>query len=102
MQNITFPYWQGSRACYKKYLKSPQWLRDLKFKKYPFWRIDKIRDFQIIKDGGWHFSYLQSPENLLKKIASFSHGEHNKPEIANAKNIEEKIIKIFSQIFENI
>ena len=46
---------------------------------------------QIIKDGGWHFSYLQSPENLLKKIASFSHGEHNKPEIANAKNIEEKI-----------
>ena len=34
---------------------------------------------------------MQSPENLLKKIASFSHGERNKPEIANAKNIEEKI-----------
>ena len=27
----------------KKYLKSPQWLRNLKFKKRPFWRIDKIR-----------------------------------------------------------
>ena len=34
---------------------------------------------------------MQSPENLLKKISSFSHGEHNKPEFANSKNIEEKI-----------
>ena len=83
--------WFGSKICLKKNLKSPQWLRDLKFKKYPFWRIDKIRNLQIIKDGGWHFSYLQSPENLLKKIASFSHGEHNRPEFANEKNIEEKI-----------
>ena len=89
--NETEGNWFGSKICLKKNLRSPQWFRDLKFKKYPFWRIDKIRDLQIIKDGGWHFSYLQSPENLLKKIASFSHGEHNKPEIANAKNIEEKI-----------
>ena len=27
----------------------------------------------------------------LKKISSFSHGERNKPEFANEKNIEEKI-----------
>ena len=53
---------------------------------------------QIIKDGGWHFSYLQSPESLLKKIASFSHGEHNIPEFANSKNIEEKI-KMQKNIF---
>ena len=96
--NETEGDWFGSKICLKKNLKSPQWLRDLKFKKYPFWRIDKIRDLQIIKDGGWHFSYLQSPENLLKKI-SFSHGEHNKPEFANAKNIEEKI-KMQKNIFD--
>ena len=89
--NETEGDWYGSKICLKKNLKSPQWLRDLKFKKYPFWRIDKIRDLQIIKDGGWHFSYLQSTENILKKIASFSHGEHNKPEFANLKNIEENI-----------
>ena len=35
----------------KKYLKSPQWLRDLKFKKRPFWRIDKFRLNNIIEDG---------------------------------------------------
>ena len=96
--NETEGDWYGSKICLKKNLKSPQWLRDLKFKKYPFWRIDKIRDFQIIKDGGWHFSYLQSPESLLKKIASFSHGEHNIPEFANSKNIEEKI-KMQKNIF---
>ena len=89
--NETEGDWYGSKICLKKNLKSPQWLRDLKFKKYPFWRIDKIRDLQIIKDGGWHFSYLQSTENILKKIASFSHGEHNKPEFANLKSIEENI-----------
>jgi len=89
--NETEGDWYGSKICLKKNLKSPQWLRDLKFKKYPFWRIDKIRDLQVIKNGGWHFSYLQNPEDLLKKIASFSHGEHNKPEFVNSKNIEEKI-----------
>ena len=96
--NETEGDWFGSKICLKKNLKSPQWLRDLKFKKYPFWRIDKIKDLQIIKNGGWHFSYLQSPENLLKKIASFSHGEHNKPEFANSQNIEEKI-KMQKNIF---
>ena len=97
--NITEGEWLGSKICLKKDLKSPQWLRDLKFKKYPFWRIDKIRDLQIIKDGGWHFSYLQSPKNLLKKISSFSHGERNKPEFANEESIVEKI-KMQKNIFD--
>ena len=97
--NETENNWHGSKICLKKNLSSPQWLRNLKFKKYPFWRIDKIRNLQIIGDGGWHFSYLQSPENLLKKISSFSHGEHNKPEFANSKNIEEKI-KMKENIFD--
>ena len=51
---------------FKKNLPKPQKLRDLKFKKYPFWRIDK-KDLQIIS-GGWHFSFLQSPEDIAKKF----------------------------------
>ena len=97
--NETEGDWHGSKICLKKNLKSPQWLRDLKFKKNPFWRIDKIRDLQIIRDGGWHFSYLQSPDDILKKIVSFSHGEHNVPAFANQKNIEEKI-KMQKNIFD--
>ena len=96
--NETEGDWHGSKICLKKNLKSPQWLRNLKFKKYPFWRIDKIKDLQIIKNGGWHFSYLQDPESLLKKIKSFSHGEFNKPEFTSKEKIAEKI-KMQKNIF---
>ena len=30
LQKKMNPFWNGSRICVKKYLKSPQWLRDLK------------------------------------------------------------------------
>ena len=91
--NETENNWHGSKICLKKNLKSPQWLRTLKFKKYPFWRIDKIKDLQIIQNGGWHFSYLQSPELLVKKINSFSHGEHNTSEFNIEEKIKQKIIE---------
>ena len=85
--------WHGSKICLKKNFKSPQWLRNLKFKKYPFWRIDKTRNLQIIKNGGWHFAYLQTPENISKKIQSFAHGEFNKIDITNEESINAKIEK---------
>ena len=91
--NLKENNWHGSRICLKKNFKSPQWLRNLKFKKYPFWRIDKIRNLQIIENGGWHFAYLQTPENISKKIQSFAHGEFNKDNITNKDSIRLKIEK---------
>ena len=35
--------------------------------KYGFWRIDKERNFQLIKNGGWHFSYLLTPKEFKEK-----------------------------------
>lgn len=35
----------------------------------------------IIKKAGWHFSYLMSDEQIVKKIKSFSHQELNTPQI---------------------
>ena len=67
-----------------------QSLRDLKFKDYPFWRFDK-KDLQIIK-GGWHFSFLQTPDQILEKIKSFSHGEFYSEDI-DIKKIEAKIFE---------
>ena len=67
LQSKNFPLWYGSRICLFKYLKSPQWLRDLKFKKRPFWRIDKLRLNNILENGGWHFCNLKSPKKLLYK-----------------------------------
>ncbi len=85
--------WPGSRICKKKYLKSFFKLRLLKTKNinYPFWRIDKEKNIQLIKKGGWHFTYLMSPKNISKKIKSMSHTEFNKKNFTNIKNIEKKI-----------
>ena len=88
-QNLNESNWIGSRMCLKKYFPLPQKLRNMKFKKYPFWRVDQPKT-QIIK-GGWHFSFLQSPSDIAKKIKSFSHGEFNTKDIVDEKNIEEKI-----------
>ena len=97
--NETENNWHGSKICLKKNLKYPQWLRNLKFKKYPFWRLDKIKKIQIIENGGWHFAYLQSSAGISKKIKSFSHGEFNKDNFADEKKIEEKI-KTGKDIFD--
>jgi beta-1,4-mannosyl-glycoprotein beta-1,4-N-acetylglucosaminyltransferase len=90
LQNIEESNWIGSKITKKKNITTMQNLRNLKFKKYPFWRFDK-KNLQTIR-GGWHFSFLQTPEQILKKIKSFSHGEFNIKNV-NEKNIEEKILK---------
>ena len=89
--------WYGTRACKKKYLKSPQWLRSQKVKNYPFWRFDKI-NWNIIKNGGWHFSYVMSNRNIINKIKSFAHSEYNKKKFLNLK-IVKKIISEKKDIF---
>ena len=85
--------WPGSRICKKKYLESFFKLRLLKTKNidYPFWRFDKEKNIQLIKKGGWHFTYLMSPKDISKKIKSMSHTEFNKKNFTNIKNIEKKI-----------
>ena len=68
--------WIGSKACKKKYLKSPQWLRNVKDKIYPKWRVDilfsekKYSDIFFIENGGWHFSFVKKPEDIEKKLKS--------------------------------
>tara|TARA_B100000768_G_scaffold45897_1_gene44686 strand:- start:193 stop:993 length:801 start_codon:yes stop_codon:yes gene_type:complete len=90
LQNIDESDWIGSKITKKKNITTMQNLRNLKFKKYPFWRIDK-NNLQTIH-GGWHFSFLQTSEQILKKIKSFSHGEFDINNI-NEKSIEKKILK---------
>ncbi len=85
------PYWLGSRICIKEFLKSPQWLRELKFKNRPFWRLDKIRLNNIIDNGGWHFCNLKTPEQLLYKYKNLC--ETNDP-YAFKEKIDEKYLNI--------
>ena len=79
--NLLYPStpWFGSKACQKKNFISPQWLRNTRQKKYPFWRIDtffsnkKYIDISIINDGGWHFTNIKLPEDIQKKLLNYTH-----------------------------
>ncbi len=71
--------WVGTKACRKKNLISPQWLRNVKDRSYPFWRIDclfskiKYQDIYFVNEGGWHFSNLKSAKAIEKKLKSYLH-----------------------------
>ena len=71
--------WFGSKACKKKSFISPQWLRNIKSKKYSKLRVDvwfskkKYSDIFYINNGGWHFTCIRSPEELEKKLLNFAH-----------------------------
>ena len=71
--------WLGTKACKYKILKSPQWLRNIKDKKYPFWRLDvlfsdnKYSNIKFIENGGWHFSNMKSPADIEKKMKTYLH-----------------------------
>ena len=91
LQSENHPFWYGSRICVKKYLRSPQWLRDLKFKKRAFWRIDKWRLDNILEDGGWHFCNLKTPKEILYKYQNLC--ETNDPLHFNEK-IDKKYLNI--------
>jgi len=66
--------WYGTKACKKKDLISLSWLRDIKSKKYPFYRIDtifsktKYTDVKIVNNGGWHFSQVKTPKDIEIKL----------------------------------
>ena len=66
--------WNGSSICAKKYLKSPQWLRDKRFTRRGFLRKLFFKT-QFLHNGGWHFSFLKNPTNIAKKLKSYAHSE---------------------------
>ena len=101
--NISDKNWMGTKIIKKKYIKSPQWLRNIKTAKPSFWKFYKPRQPQLIYDGGWHFSFLKNPKGISKKIQSYSHSEYNKSIYTDEKKIAERInnrIDIFDRNFK--
>ena len=85
--------WPGTRICKRKYLKSFFDLRILKVKNIysPFWKFYKEKSIQLINNGGWHFSFIKTPEQIIKKIEAFAHSEFNIKEFKNKKEILKKL-----------
>jgi len=89
--------WIGSKACKKKYLKSPQWLRNVKDKIYSKWRLDIIfskkryNNIYFVENGGWHFSFVKKPEDIEKKLKSYLHHREYDLDPIGIENIKDLI-----------
>jgi len=89
--------WIGTKGCKKKYLKSFSLLREIKTKKYPFFRIDtlfsknKFMNLKIIENGGWHFSQLKSPKDIEVKLNNDEVHYEYKLAKKNLPNIEDLV-----------
>ena len=79
--NLKLPnlVWAGTKGCKKKDLISPQWLRNIKDRKYPFFRFDtifsktKYMSIKFIENGGWHFSNIKTAKEIEFKLRSYLH-----------------------------
>ena len=73
--------WFGTKACRKKKLKNIDWLKYIKNKKYPLWRLDTLFsnvryiDVKIIENGGWHFTNVKNNKDIFYKLMNY--GEYN-------------------------
>ena len=79
--NLKLPnlIWTGTKACKKKYLKNPQWLRNIKDRKFSFYRLDiffsktKYNNVKFINNGGWHFTNIKTAAQIEYKLRSYLH-----------------------------
>lgn len=59
---------------------------------------NKIRAYDgkpLIRDAGWHFSYLGGLEAIRLKLQSYSHQEHNFERNIDLRNIERRVRRAF-------
>ena len=89
--------WFGTKACIKKNLICPQWLRNIKSNKYSFYRIDtifsdtKYINKKYIKNGGWHFSNLKNASDIELKLKSYLHHHDYESEELGKDKIDDLI-----------
>ena len=97
--------WYGSRACKKKFLLSPQWLRNTKGKKYSIFRPDiffsikKYNSVFFVENGGWHFTNIKTPKEIHYKFSNYLHHrefEHSNLSIKDVHNMMQKNISIYN------
>ena len=97
--NLRLPnlIWTGTKGCKKKHLISPQWLRNIKDRKYSVLRIDtffsntKYIDLKIINNGGWHFSNIKTAKEIEHKLKSYLHHREFDEQPLSINQIEEVI-----------
>ena len=89
--------WYGTKGCKKKDLISFSWLREVKPKRYAFYRLDtifsknKYRETKVIEDGGWHFSQLKTPQGIEAKLLNQEHHDEYKLAKSTLPKVEDLV-----------
>ena len=89
--------WTGTKGCRKKNLLTPQWLRNIKDRKYSFFRFDtffsekKYKSIKFIQDGGWHFTNIKTAKEIQHKLKSYLHHREFDVEPLSIDQIDEII-----------
>ena len=86
--------WEGTRVAKKKNLKSIDYMRQKVRSKnlnYSFLRVDKEKNIEVFKDGGWHFNNIMSPREISLKLKTFAHSEFSSDKFSSIENIKKKI-----------
>ena len=97
--------WIGTKACKKKDFLYPQWLRNIKDKKYSIFRLDllfsknKYNSIKFIEQGGWHFSNIKSPEEIEYKLKSYLHHREFDEQPLSVEEIQ-KVMKNKQAIYD--
>ena len=87
------------KSLQKKNLISPQWLRNIKSKKYSKFRLDlifnkkKYNDIFYVLDGGWHFTCIRTPEDLDYKLSKFAHHHEYEESGLKVKDLKNLILE---------
>ena len=58
----------------------------------PFWKFYKEKSIEIIRNGGWHFNSILSPEEISRKLKTFAHREYAADRYSSIESIKKKII----------
>jgi hypothetical protein len=101
-------HWYGTAMARFGDYRSPQYLRDVsilvlnhknsnyygkvanilsRYNQPEMWRSD----IRIVKDGGWHFSFLGGAARIIAKIEAFAHKEYNTDEFKDPEAIQQRI-----------
>lgn len=80
--------WWGTTACLYKRYPGAQNMRNT-----------KANNQNVVRDSGWHFSYIGGADSIALKIESFSHAEFDNDQIKNRDRLN-RVIESGTDLFE--
>lgn len=107
-QNGENVFWYGSKITtynhFQHFFKCAESVRSFKIKGvlgFIYRKLLKKQSIQIIKHGGWHFTWIASIEKIILKIESYAHQEYNIKEYKSPELIQSKIAEGFDILNPN-